>query len=412
MTTTFGSAAALVVAPLGVEVLPGSSLLAGIRSGPGLASHRALRGPLPHVSTSHLVGTVEQAALGGRGGAGFPFAEKLRAVQRARRPPVVVNACEGEPLSAKDSVLAVLAPHLVLDGAVLAARVLGSRTVHVVVPGDRPIVQESIGRAVRERDAREDGVKFDVHLARPGFVSGQARAVLELIEGRENLPVTGLRPATLEGLRGRPTLLSNAETFAHVAALMLRPASADIPASAGQTTLLTVDDEERRRVLEVQLGTPWRDVLDPVALRGPVLVGGFHGRWAPQGALETMTVSHVDMQRRGLTLGAGVTFVPRGCPVVATARIAAYLAGETAGRCGPCLNGLPALAGLVSDLADGRGDRSEVVRIARLVTGRGSCAHPDGTAAMVASAVLALDDEFGRHALGDCSWDGRHRDER
>jgi NADH:ubiquinone oxidoreductase subunit F (NADH-binding) len=167
---------------------------------------------------------------------------------------------------------------------------------------------------------------------------------------------------------------------------------------------LTLTDQERRRVVEVRIGTPWRDVLDPWLLRRPVLVGGFHGRWAPAGLLEKLTVSRVAMERRGLTLGAGIVFAPPGCPLDVTARIVGYLAGQTAGRCGPCLNGLPALAELVSDLADGHGDRAGVERISRLVTGRGACAHPDGTAAMVASALLALGEEVTRHALGECSW--------
>lgn len=411
MSTTYG-VASLVLDSLGVDVSRGQALLAGIMSGPGLTSHRALRGPLPHIGARDLVERIERAGLRGRGGAGFPFADKLRAARQGRRPPVVVNACEGEPLSAKDSVLAVVAPHLVLDGAVLAARALGSRTVHVAVSGDRPIVGESLAGAIGQRDRHEDRVRFELHVARPGFVSGQAGAVLELIEGRPNLPVTRPGPATLKGIRGRPTLLSNAETFAHVAAVVLSPVTEDAATHLGQTTLLTVSDQQGRRVVEVPMGTPWREVLDPRMLHGAVLVGGFHGRWAPAGALGAMTVSHEDMERRGLALGAGVAFAPAGCPLDATARIVSYLAGQTAGRCGPCLNGLPALADLVSALADGHGNRVEVERISRLVTGRGACAHPDGTAAMVSSALLAFGDEVTRHALGECAWTGRHGHDR
>jgi NADH:ubiquinone oxidoreductase subunit F (NADH-binding) len=399
----------VTVDALRVEAVAGPLLLAAVDRGPGLEAHRRVRGAVPAVGAPRLASVADRIGLRGHGGAGFPFAEKLRAVERARRPPVVVNACEGEPLSAKDSVLAVLAPHLVLDGAVVAARALGSRRVHLVAPAERPQVAESLRAALVERDPRADDVRFDLHVARPGFVSGQARAVVELVEGRENVPVTADRPVTVSGIRGRPTLLSNAETFAQLAAAVLRrPAGA--PGEL-RTTLLTVDEPGRpRRVLEVPVGTPWPAVLTPESLRRPVLLGGYHGRWAPAGGLSDLTVSRDGLAAAGLTLGAGVVLAPRGCPLEATARIVAYLADQSVGRCGPCFNGLPALADAFRELVRGAALPSGAGRIAHLVDGRGACAHPDGTARLVASALSVLSDEVDAHLLGRCTYDegGRH----
>jgi NADH:ubiquinone oxidoreductase subunit F (NADH-binding) len=386
------------------EVREGPLLLAALGDGPGLAAHRHRRGGLPSVGARGLERSADRIDLRGRGGAGFPFAQKLRAVQHHHRIPVVVNACEGEPLSAKDSALAVLVPHLVLDGAVLTARALGSRRVHVVAPGDRPAVADALGSAILERDRREDRVRFDLHVARPGFVSGQSRAVIELIEGRDNAPVTAPSPVTTAGLRGRPTLLSNAETYAHLAAWLLRPPTGTEPAPS--TTLLTVGPEAgRRRVLEVPVGTRWTAVLTAEELSAPVLIGGYHGRWAARGVLSDLSVARDELAARGLTLGAGVVVTPRGCPLVVTARIATYLAGEATGRCGPCRLGLPALAELCQALVEGQSNADDVARVAGLVTGRGACAHPDGTAAMVGSALRAFSDEVSRHARGACSRD-------
>src|SRR5512144_1898191 len=81
-----------------------------------------------------FVDMIDRSGLRGRGGGGFPTGQKLRAVARGRRRPVVVaNGAEGEPLSAKDKVLCVTAPHLVLDGAVLAAAAVGAAEAVVVV---------------------------------------------------------------------------------------------------------------------------------------------------------------------------------------------------------------------------------------------------------------------------------------
>src|SRR5947208_10181374 len=94
-------------------------------------AHRSIHGALRHRSYRDLVALAEAVDLRGRGGAAFPFARKLTAtVQTARergcRPVVLVNAAEGEPASAKDSFLLAHTPHLVLDGAMLAATAMGA----------------------------------------------------------------------------------------------------------------------------------------------------------------------------------------------------------------------------------------------------------------------------------------------
>ena len=401
---TVGTATRWGPSGLDVDVCPGPSLLAGIDAGPSLTAHRSIRGDVPRLTLPELLPTVIH--LDGRGGAGFPLSRKLEGLARARRPPVVVNLAEGEPVSAKDAVLAAVAPHLVLDGAVAAAYALGSREVHLVVPGERDVVALALQTALSERD--HGRWRFRLHRARPGFVSGQSRAVLELIEGRENKPVTSWESATVSGLGGRPTLLSNAETFAQLAARLLRPLGpSGIPNEPGTTLLTLAIGDARPLVREVELGTPWADVLQPDALRAPLLVGGYHGCWVPPNGLADLPVSRRALADRGLSLGAGVIMVAAGCPVRVTARIAAHLALESAGRCGPCVRGLPTLAHLVGDLAAGRGEVAEVRRIAALVDGRGACAHPDGTARLVRSMLEAYGNEVEEHALGRCRYLGR-----
>jgi NADH:ubiquinone oxidoreductase subunit F (NADH-binding) len=325
------------------------------------------------------------------------------------RPVVVVNLSEGEPASLKDAVLAQAVPHLVLDGAAVTARALGAREIHVVVPGESAIVSHAVRRALAERaEAGRDGrMSWRLHDADPTFVAGQAAAVLKLLAGRPNLPVTTWRPAAEDGHRGRPTLLSNGETFAHVGRLALLGVgdySRFGTATEPGTTLLTVGgDGDDPTVLEVPLGTPWRSVLEPEELAVPILLGGYHGTWAAPGALASLPVSHTSMRAEGLTLGAGVVLPLRsGCPVDRTTRITAYLASQSARRCGPCLNGLPALAAAVDAVRVGVGGVAEVDRLAVLVSRRGACAHPDGTVRLVRSMVDVFADELQNHARGHC----------
>ncbi|MEO5852612.1 MAG: NADH-ubiquinone oxidoreductase-F iron-sulfur binding region domain-containing protein [Nocardioides sp.] len=403
------TAASPVPVPDEIRVLPGPALLAGIDEGPSLAAHRARHGTAPAVTAARLLALTADARLRGRGGAAFPFSTKLAAASRGRRPVVVVNLSEGEPASSKDSALALTRPHLVLDGAVAAAGALGARDVHVVLPGDRPHAAERMAHAIAERD---DRVRFRQHRADARFVSGQARAVVELLAGRSNLPVVAWAPEAVAGLHGRPTLLSNAETWAHVGLLVLDGEAAytargrvDEPG----TTLLTVTAPGQvPHVHEVEYGARLRDVLPSSATGGPLLVGGFHGSWATWSTVASARVSVPGMAALGMPLGAGVVLAPGPgtCPLALTSQVVDHLAGQSSGRCGPCLNGLPALAATVRAALTGsggeRGAVAEIERLSRLVERRGACAHPDGTARLVRSLLRALPGEVAAHGAGGC----------
>ncbi len=398
-----------------ISVVAGLRLLAGVREGPGLAAHRRLWRRPERLTTTELIELTRALDVRGRGGAGFPFARKLETtVQSGKRgASVVVNAAEGEPGSAKDSALLLTAPHLVLDGAALVARALDVTTVHVVVAGERPAAAAAIESAIGEV---ESGIGFTVHATSGGFVGGQARAVLELLSGRPNLPVTAWTPEAVNGLRGRPTLLSNAETFAQVAvaaALGVDEYTRYGTAEQPGTTLVTVGgDGSSGVVLEVPFGVSLAEVLehcgfDPGA---PLVVGGYHGTWLAAADVGSRRIARADLAAAGATIGAGVLLpVDRGaCPVTLTARVVAYLAGQSARRCGPCLNGLPALADACTALATGHAGPEVMTRIDSLVgvlPGRGACAHPDGTVRLVRSLVKVFPYEVEAHVHGGCSYE-------
>lgn len=383
------------------DVHDGPALLSGLASGPSLAAHRAQYGELARADLDDLLDAVDDAGLRGRGGAAFPFAIKLRtAAEGSRRPVVVVNLSEGEPASSKDSALARTHPHLVLDGAVATARALGARQVHVVLPGDRPLTRAAMETAMDER--RDRPVRLVPHVASPRFVAGQARAVLELMGGRANLPVTAWTPEAVAGHKARPTLLSNAETWAHVGRLLHTGAPAGGTPDEPGTTLLTLRlPGSRVSVREVDYGTPLSTLLpaDDVA----VLLGGFHGTWTSSADARGLRVSVPGLREAGCALGAGLVLAVDDCPVAWTQRIVAYLAGQSARRCGPCFNGLPALAAAVSALDDGAGT-ARVEQLSALVERRGACAHPDGTVRLVRSLLAAYPYEVDRHGAGHCSW--------
>ncbi|MFH9421103.1 NADH-ubiquinone oxidoreductase-F iron-sulfur binding region domain-containing protein [Streptomyces sp. NPDC017529] len=384
-------------------------LLAGLEGTERLdrVAHLARHGSPPDLSASELVALAEDTGLRGRGGAGFPFARKLGAVvvgqrRSGGRAAVVVNGSEGEPGCLKDTALLLYAPHLVLDGALLAARALGAEEVAIGVT--RADVARSVRRAVAERGPLSTPVRAELLAER--FVTGEGTALTDGLSRGPGLPSGRKVRSSERGLNGLPTLLSNTETYAQLAvaarmgALGYR-ATGD-PAEPG-TVLLTVGGE---RVVEAPTGAPLARVLALCGL-GPgqgVLVGGYHGTWLPASAAHTAFLTRDSLAAHDAVLGAGAVLpLPEGtCPAGETVRVARWMAAESAGQCGPCFLGLPALADALGQAVCGGGQRAlDAVRARmRAVERRGACSHPDGTARFVASALAAFPEEFAGHAHG------------
>jgi NADH:ubiquinone oxidoreductase subunit F (NADH-binding) len=379
-----------------------------------LAEHRRRNGVLPHFrDRDRLVSTVEDAGLAGRGGAGFPTWRKLAAVAAGDRPVVVANGAETEPASTKDQTLLSRAPHLVLDGLRLAAQAVGARHTYLYL-GAGPAA-DSVRKAIAERrTAGWDRERVDVVEAPDWFVAGEQSALISAIEGRPALPRDKPRRVVEAGVHGRPTLVQNVETLAHLALLArYGPAwfrSQGTPTEPG-TFLATVSGAVATAgVYEAPYGIPLRDLLAlagaPFGELQAVLVGGYHGAWIPASEAG-VAVSRASLAPLGASPGAGVVVAlpMTRCGLADSARIAVYLARQSAGQCGPCVNGLPRLADTLARLANRQahpGLANEVRRLAGLVTGRGACQHPDGTARFALSTLRAFDDEVRLHLAGRC----------
>lgn len=378
--------------------------------GPSLTQHCARFGPLPALThASELIGVLDEAGLRGRGGAGFPTGRKLAAIT-GRRPVVIANGADGEPASDKDAVLLQHAPHLILDGLAAVAAALGSRETHLYAGA---LALPAIRHALQERrDAGWGGPTVHLSEAPETFIAGEESAVINRIAGRAAVPVDRIVPVTDSGLRGRPTLVQNVETLAHVALIARYGArwfrSIGTPAEPG-TMLVTLSGTAAPGILEVPLGIPLGDLLRDHAAPDvrALLLGGFHGAWIPGALTAQACLSRESLSPLGATPGAGVVHVLGAgeCGLRRSADIATYLAQQSAGQCGPCLNGLPALADTLTQLAYRRPQPNavrEATRLVALVDGRGACKHPDGTARFIRSALHTFTHDIALHLRGRC----------
>jgi NADH:ubiquinone oxidoreductase subunit F (NADH-binding) len=379
---------------------------------PDLPTHQRMYGPVPTPGAT-LVATLEAAGLTGHGGAGFPTWRKLAAVARGSRTVVVANGAEGEPASAKDRLLLTRSPHLVLDGLRLAAEAVGAHRAYVYV--SRAAVH-AVSTALAER---RDRVPVELVVAPDRFVAGEESAVVSAIEGRAALPRDKRRLIVESGVNGRPTLVQNVETLAHIALIARYGAGwfrAEGTADEPGTFLATISGAVAAPgVVELPYGIPLAEALTraggPTVPLRAVLVGGYHGAWLPA-ERDDVPLSRAALRPFGASPGAGVLIAlpDKRCGIRESARIARYLAQQSAAQCGPCRFGLPRLADTLDRLARCERDPrtvSEIQRLTGLVTQRGACHHPDGTARFVHSSLAAFADEVHHHLAGHCIEESR-----
>jgi NADH:ubiquinone oxidoreductase subunit F (NADH-binding) len=379
-----------------------------------LIAHTDRFGRLPYRGGKGLlISDVKAAGLTGRGGAGFPTAAKLSAVMNARgRAVVVANGAEGEPASEKDKLLLWYSPHLVLDGLQLAAETVGADRTFLYLPRMRRLTDHLEAVLAVRSSAGVDRLPVDLVDAPPRFLAGEESALVSRVDGGAALPRFRPPPVFQQGVRARPTLVQNVETLAHLALIArygpwwFRSVGTD---SEPGTMLITRIASGGPGVAEAPLGTPIPTLLSLGSARvGAVLVGGYHGTWLSPAQAIDLRLSRESLRPVGAAPAAGVlAALPADrCGLAETARVVDYLARESAGQCGPCLNGLPSIAGAVRRLAAygvPPAIRTNVERWAGVVAGRGACKHPDGTARFVGSALLAFADEITLHQAGYCT---------
>ncbi|GAA4709687.1 NADH dehydrogenase [Phytohabitans rumicis] len=389
-------------------------LLAGGRR---LAEHRSTYGAMPlaryagEAGRQRLIDEVLGAGLRGRGGAGFPTGRKLATVAGGdKRPVVIANGCESEPASRKDRMLLTAAPHLVLDGAVLAAHAVGADRVMLCVERGSSLA-DRLERELTQR--RDDPVKWRLVRVPRRYVASEESALVHYINSGDARP-TAVPPRPFErGVGGRPTLVDNVETLAHIALIAAYGAywfrELGTESDPGSTLVTISGAVAQPNVYEIAPGMRLGEVLDAAGGAteplSAVLVGGYFGTWVSLPDGWSLPLSHDRSGPGGTTLGAGaIVALPAGaCGLAETARVARYLAEESAAQCGPCQFGLPAIANDLAAVAFARCDPATRQRLTRrigMVTGRGACRHPDGATRLVNSALTTFAADLETHMDG------------
>ena len=314
-----------------------------------------------------IVAELKASGLSSYGGAGFPTGVKWEAVANEPGPRyVIVNADEGEPGTIKDRYVMELRPHLMLEGMLIAMRFAEAAEGYVYLREEYATARARIARAIEELGEAGllEGASVELVVGAGAYICGEETAMLESMEGRRGMP--RLKPPfpSQVGYLGRPTLINNVETLAHVPAILANGGEwyAALGKNGGKgVRLWSVSGSVREPgCYEAPNGVTLRELIDGYAGGateeiGAVVPGGAASGILPPAALD-VPLTRDSLREWGSGVGsAGVQVFPRSySPLRLLAETMRFFAEESCQKCTPCRIGNRGMHHLLEELAHGR----------------------------------------------------------
>ncbi len=383
----------------------------------------AARRAATEMTADQVIEIVAASGLRGKGGAGFPTAQKWKFIPRAGPVKyVVVNGDEGEPGTFKDRTLIEGCPHLLVEGTLIAAVTIGARRAYIYLRREyhraRRLLEAAIAQArqagfVGERIfGSEHTVEIVVHTGAGAYIAGEETALLESLEGRRAMPRQRPPFPAQAGLYQRPTLVQNVETLCHLPVIIsLGP---DRYKALGPPALFSVSGAVNRPgVYEAPLGISLRSLIFGHAGGMPpgrrfkaAFPGGISSVFLTEADLD-VKMDHDSLRQAGTMLGsAAVIVVDDSLDMVEVmARAVEFYRDESCGKCTPCREGTAWIAQVLERILCGRGRVEDLALIESIAAGMtGTCFCPLGESVppgLVASLRLFRGEYERRIAQGE-----------
>tara|TARA_R110002073_G_scaffold47719_7_gene129002 strand:- start:612 stop:2237 length:1626 start_codon:yes stop_codon:yes gene_type:complete len=299
----------------------------------------------------NVIQQIKTSNLRGRGGAGFPFWFKLDAVikENNKQKYIVCNADEGDPGAYSDMYLMEHQPHKVLFGMYIAGLTVGADTGVLYIRGEYPDSIRIVNDAIEEIKSKNliQNFKFKIIRGQGSYVCGEETALLSSIEGlRPEVRVRPPYPAQY-GLYGKPTVLSNVETFANIHWILENGGEAYAALGKGQSTgtkLVSLDSFfNTPGMYEIEMGTPLQTIFDEFgggfkSTIKALQIGGPLGGIVPMHKIKDLTLDFESLNTNGFLLGhASFVSIPIDFPMVKfLEHLMEFTADESCGKCYPC----------------------------------------------------------------------------
>lgn len=373
-----------------------------------------------------VIAEVKKAGLRGRGGAGYPAADKLAAClkQEGREKYIICNAAEGDPGVYIARTLFEGDPHSILEGMLIAAYASGATHGFIYVNNEysqaiariRTAVEKMRGLGLLGEKILGSKFRFDVEIRESSgtFIEAEETALLNSMEGKRAM--TSIRPPypAQSGLYGKPTVISNVETISHVSAIFQKGADwyAGIGTEKSKGTKIFVlsGNIKNPGLIEVPLGTTVRQLVydfgggvsDGKALKA-VQIGGPLGGLLNEEDID-LPFDYEQLECAGHIMGSGSVFVVDEsiCAVDLAKNCLLYLENESCGKCVFCREGTLQFALILKDISEGKGRKDDIDILVEFGEGMKEgafCEFGRNAANPVLSTIKYFREEYVEHII-------------
>jgi len=369
-----------------------------------------------------IISEVKLSKLVGRGGAAFPTGLKWEFTRKAKESPkyVVCNADEGEPGTFKDRIILEKDPHLILEGMVICGFAIGAEQGFIYIRGEYFEAYKILKNAIEEAEKNNylgknilgSNFSFKINLYRGAgaYVCGEETALLDSLEGKKGQSRVKPPFPTFVGLKNKPTVLNNVETFANIPEIILNGgewfSKIGSPLSPGTKLYCLSGDINKPGVYELPTNITLKELLEKYGggVQGKlkaVLPGGVSGAILTTENLDVV-MDYPSVQKAGGMLGSGAVIVinESHCMVDLAEKCAEFFEYESCGKCAPCREGTKRAREILLNIAQGRGELSDLKLLKELrevMYDTSRCGLGQAALNLTVSAVEKFPDEFEEH---------------
>ena len=389
-----------------------------------LGGYSAFERALFDMDADGIISVIEESALRGRGGGGFPTGRKWSQVKRQKAADkyIVCNGDEGDPGAFMDRSVMEGDPHRMLEGMMIAGLACGAQNGYIYVRAEYPMAVSRLRTAIAQAEEfgllgdniLGSGFSFKMHINRGAgaFVCGEGSALTASIEGKRGMPRVK-PPRTVEhGLFNSPTVLNNVETFANVPLIINKGAkwykTLGPEKSPGTKAFALTGNIKNTGLIEVPMGTTLREIVFDIGggMRGDadfkaVQIGGPSGGCLTKKDLD-LPLDFDSLKAAGAMIGSGglVVMDSNTCMVEVARFFMNFTQNESCGKCVPCRGGTKQMRAILERITAGEGREGDIellLELADMISHTALCGLGKTAALPVVSTIKNFREEYEAH---------------